>query len=251
LEFEENVSEWSDREFRRFLEPNVGKPERRTSTLLSLFVSNPSHGRDDDHAEELLELFPITGNHEISKIYLQKAQWNVERAADLYLNEVFVPKAPQQEKEEDSHEAVLTEMDYVTCDRRVSERFLRQANWNVQDAVELFLEQASPSPAKSPHEFDGVVSEMFDVTGDNELSVEYLAKANWDYGAAVNLFLEERFGGQVEREPGVPAGGEEMIRALADAIGDERRAREYLVQMNWNEEAATRRALSEMFGIEE
>jgi hypothetical protein len=40
-------------------------------------------------------------------------------------------------------EELLVEMDRVTCDRDLSERLLRAAGWDLQEATDLFVEQAA------------------------------------------------------------------------------------------------------------
>jgi hypothetical protein len=117
-----------------------------------------------------------------------------------------------------------------------------------------FIEQLSSTQSLLPQDSERIVSQLFDVTGDNEVSVRYLKRVNWDYDAAVRLFLEEAFEeGSRNSPPQREVRPNEMIvvHRLTEVTGDERKAREYLVRTEWNEEAAIRLALRELFGVDE
>jgi hypothetical protein len=196
-------------------------------------------------------MFSATGNHEVSRSYLARVDWNLEEALDLYFTESSPPASPEQEN---PNEVALIQMDDLTGDRTVSERFLVQANWDLQEAMTQYVKQLNSSPSQLPPDSGRLVSQLFDVTGDNELSVRYLETVNWEYDAAVRLFLEEMYGGGLADAPSQVedrADERAMVRHLTEVTGDEGKARYSLVRAEWNEEAATRLALRELFGSSE
>jgi hypothetical protein len=131
----------------------------------------------------------------------------------------------------------MAEMDVLTGDRLMSHRFLDEAKWDLNVAKGRFVDHLL-SPPPEPREVDRLVLTMSEKTGDDEVSRSYLRKANFDYDDAVKLFMADHAGerGTSRRNP------EETrkLRALMCLVKSERLAREFLVQANWDERAATR-----------
>jgi hypothetical protein len=246
MQFKGDISKWAETAFLRFIEKD-SMPMNPADSLLKSFVRRTGNS---NHFQQLFEMFSVTHNHEVSRSYLSRTHWILEQAVNLYFTEASAPLTEQGNQ----NKVALIEMDIVTGDRVVSERFLRQANWDLQEAMTQFIEQLSSSQSRVPQDSERLVSQFFDVTGDNEVSVNYLKRVNWDYDAAVKLFLEEAFEERAANSPPQPeVRPNEMILVLRliEVTGDEGKAREYLVRTEWNEEAAIKLALRELFGIDE
>jgi ankyrin repeat protein len=257
FDLQADASVWAENEFSRFLRTDDRGIILPTDLLrASLAIPRPSETRN--HKLQLLEMFSATGNHEISRIYLKRTNWDVQEAVNLYFGEVFPrsqPSTPVSSPEPlnvttgalPDKEALLYEMDQVTLDRVVSEHLLYEAKWDLKVAISQFVEQLLSKPHQ-PSGLGPLVRTMFNITKDNAVSEEYLQKANLDYDAAVQLYMKDQFAGDVASRKNREERAK--ILTLAKVTRDERRAREFLEQVNWDERAASRLALQELLGID-
>jgi hypothetical protein len=83
MRFQGQISKWAETAFLKFIEKDL-MPSNRADSLVKSFArrAGVSH-----HLQQLLEMFSVTSNHEVSRSYLARADWNLKRAINLYFSE--------------------------------------------------------------------------------------------------------------------------------------------------------------------
>jgi hypothetical protein len=88
IDLQGEMSVWSEGEFVRFFgtEEPIGIPQ---PTGLQTLFSEPGLTEGTNHVKQLLEMFSLPGNHDVSRVYLLRTNSNVSKATNLSVEEVF------------------------------------------------------------------------------------------------------------------------------------------------------------------